>query len=59
MAYAYPEQLMWLADVGDVAGEQGYRLCNLHAARVSPPVGWVLEDRRAPARRLFSVPGVA
>ncbi len=56
MAYAYEEQRLWLADLG--AADHGYGLCERHAARMSPPVGWVLEDRRAPARRLFAVPGV-
>jgi hypothetical protein len=56
MAFAYGERRMWLADL-DTA-DRGYGLCDRHAARMGPPVGWVLEDRRAPARRLFAVPGV-
>jgi hypothetical protein len=56
MTFAYGEQRMWLADLDTT--DLGYRLCDRHAARMSPPVGWVLEDRRAPARRLFAVPGV-
>jgi len=58
MAYVYQDQLMWLCGVGSVIEGTGYGLCDRHADRLSPPVGWVLEDRRTPMR-LFSVPDVA
>ena len=34
----------------------GYAFCAAHAARLSPPIGWTLTDRRKPMARLFAVP---
>lgn len=57
MSFDYASRCMWLSDIdGPLEPGAGYLLCSLHAARLSPPVGWTLIDRRAPMARLFSVP---
>lgn len=45
----------WLHDLTpDAASGPGYPMCERHANGTTPPVGWVLHDRRAPVRALFS-----
>jgi hypothetical protein len=57
MSFDYATRAMWLFDVTtQVEPGSGYPLCSRHAARVSPPVGWTLTDRRSPMARLFAVP---
>lgn len=57
MSFDYPNRQMWLSDLdGPYEPGAGYLLCASHAARLNPPVGWTLTDRRAPMARLFSVP---
>jgi len=41
LAYSYASREVWLSD-----GDGGSALCETHAARMTPPVGWVLHDRR-------------
>jgi hypothetical protein len=44
MSYRYADRLIWLDDLTlEVAG---YPLCNQHANRLTPPLGWMLSDRR-------------
>ncbi len=57
MSFDYPSRLMWLMDIdGPLEPGAGYLYCAHHAARLSPPVGWTLVDRRSPMARLFTVP---
>ncbi len=54
MAFNYPERTVWVGDLpesGPVA--PAYAMCEGHANRVSPPVGWTLTDLRHPVRPLF------
>ena len=54
MAFNYGEQRVWLDDLGeDPDTFAGYPLCDTHASRLSPPVGWMLTDQRALVRPLF------
>ena len=55
MAFAYEAGLIWLEDItSPVVRGAGYALCEAHAGRFTPPVGWTLLDRRGPARPLFA-----
>ena len=57
MGFDYPGRTMWLIDLEEpVDPGAGYPMCASHAGRLSPPVGWILIDRRSPMARLFSVP---
>ncbi len=48
LTYAYERREAWLVDSeGSVAPGTRYPLCTTHADRVTPPVGWVLHDRRS------------
>jgi hypothetical protein len=54
MAYDYGERRVWLDDITEaVVPGLGYPLCGEHAERLTPPMGWTLEDRRRPVRPLF------
>ncbi len=54
MAFNYPEGKVWVDDLaGDGPVTPGYAMCEAHAERVSPPVGWTLTDLRTPVRPLF------
>lgn len=45
----------WLHDLTpDTPSGPGYPMCERHANATKPPVGWVLHDRRAPVRTLFT-----
>ena len=47
LSYAYTSREAWLVDLAAAAGTgTGYPLCGAHAGRTTPPVGWVLHDRR-------------
>jgi hypothetical protein len=54
LSYDYVSREVWLED-GSEPAEPGYGfpLCETHADRLTPPVGWTLEDRRSPVRPLF------
>jgi len=54
MAFNYRERMVWLDDITApvMVGTQ-YALCETHAERLTPPVGWTLVDRRRPVRPLF------
>ena len=54
MSFNYGERTVWLDDLsGPVAPGAQYAMCEMHAERMSPPVGWTLVDRRRPVRPLF------
>lgn len=60
MTYVYAERLIWLGDLdGPIDSGAGYAMCEKHANRLSPPVGWMLNDRRQPIRQLFPTREVA
>jgi hypothetical protein len=55
MAFDYDARLAWLDDLTEpVTPGSGYALCEGHADRFTPPVGWTLLDRRRPVRPLFA-----
>lgn len=38
----------------EAAAVPGYPMCERHAGATTPPVGWVLHDRRSAVRPLFT-----
>lgn len=54
MSFHYSEQTLWLDDLKEptVPG-RGYAMCEEHAGRMTPPVGWTMVDRRREVRPLF------
>ncbi len=60
MAFAYEARLIWLEDLSEptIPG-LGYAMCESHADRLTPPVGWSLHDRRRADRPLFAALEVA
>lgn len=46
LTYQYGRALVWLDDLTDERDPHAYDLCDRHAARLSVPNGWRLEDRR-------------
>ena len=55
MTFNYDEATIWLDDLEEpVPAGEGYPMCEGHAGRLTPPVGWTLVDRRQPVRPLFS-----
>lgn len=56
MSFEYATARIWLDDAGDdVAPGAGYAMCERHAGAMNGPVGWTVDDRRSPMRRLFAV----
>lgn len=54
MSFNYDTQTVWLADLTrPVTPGAEYAMCETHAERLTPPVGWTLVDRRQPVRPLF------
>lgn len=54
MSFAYVDRAVWLDDlVEPVVPGSAYAMCEKHAGRLTPPVGWTLVDRRTAARPLF------
>lgn len=60
MAFNYGDRTIWLDDLREptIPGA-GYAMCEDHAGRMTPPVGWTLIDRRQPVRPLFTAVQVA
>jgi hypothetical protein len=55
MSFRYDESTIWLLDLtAPVTPGTGYAMCEEHAGRLTPPVGWTLVDRRRPVRPLFA-----
>jgi hypothetical protein len=50
LTFAYAARESWLADLESRPAPAGIALCDRHADAITPPVGWVLHDRRAPLR---------
>jgi hypothetical protein len=46
LTYQYARQLVWLDPLVAERDPHAYDLCDRHAARVSVPNGWRLDDRR-------------
>ena len=54
MSFAYFDRRVWLDDLaGPIHPGAGYAMCETHAGRMTPPVGWTLIDRRSTDRPLF------
>ena len=54
MVFNYTERQVWLDDLVDPETMvHGYPLCDTHADRFTPPMGWRLSDLRQPVRPLF------
>lgn len=51
LTYQYGRSLVWLDDLTPERDPHSYDLCHRHAARLSVPNGWRLDDRRV--RREF------
>jgi hypothetical protein len=47
LTYQYGRSLVWLDDLAAERDPHSYDLCHRHAARLSVPNGWRLDDRRA------------
>ncbi len=56
LTYQYGRSLVWLDELAVERDPHGYDLCERHAARLSVPNGWRLEDRRQ-AGHLFAMAG--
>jgi hypothetical protein len=55
LSYQYQLALVWMDDLSADRDPHNYDLCERHAARLSVPNGWRLEDRRR--QRLLVLPG--
>lgn len=55
LSYQYQLALVWMDDLAAERDPHNYDLCERHAARLSVPNGWRLEDRRR--QRLLVLPG--
>ena len=53
LTYQYGRALVWIDDLADERDPHSYDLCSRHAARLSVPNGWRLDDRRV-SRELVS-----
>jgi hypothetical protein len=54
LSYQYGRAMVWMDDLSGERDPHQYDLCDRHAARLSVPNGWRLEDRRS--RRLLVLP---
>lgn len=56
MSYNYTAGEVWIDDHPElVEPGTGYTMCERHADKISPPLGWVLTDRRSPVRLVVTV----
>jgi hypothetical protein len=46
LSYHYGRSQVWLDELWDERDPHAYDLCERHAARLSVPTGWTLDDRR-------------
>ena len=46
LTYDYANAMAWLDPLHEERDPHAYDLCERHAARLSPPQGWQLRDRR-------------
>ncbi len=49
LAYDYRGQTVWVDPLAEEPHPMTHDLCSRHADRLSVPVGWTLDDRRADA----------
>jgi hypothetical protein len=55
MSFNYGDRHIWLDDmIEPVTTGRGFAMCQEHAGRLTPPVGWTLSDRRMQVPRLFA-----
>ena len=55
MSFLYLDRTVWLDDLTEsVEPGVAYPMCEDHAGRMTPPVGWTLVDRRTAVRPLFA-----
>jgi len=47
LSYQYARSIVWLDELSAERDPHSYDLCQRHAARLSVPNGWRLEDRRS------------
>jgi hypothetical protein len=47
LTYHYARGAVWIDDLTAEREPHGYDLCERHAARISVPHGWRLDDRRS------------
>ena len=48
MTYHYASRTVWLDNLDEEPEPGDHDLCAAHAARLGPPAGWALDDRRTP-----------
>jgi hypothetical protein len=54
MYFSYPDRTVWLSDLTEAPPPGAYAMCEDHAGRLTPPVGWALVDKRTAPRPLFA-----
>ncbi len=55
LAFDYDRKATWLFDFeAETPRRGGHPLCERHANRFTPPLGWALDDRRRDMRTLFA-----
>ena len=53
MSYEYESQQVWVGELtAPIEPGAAYAMCEQHADRLTPPVGWTLTDSRTAARSL-------
>jgi hypothetical protein len=57
LTYQYQRSTVWIDDLTAEREPYGYDLCERHAARISVPHGWHLDDRRLPIDELDRLAG--
>lgn len=55
LTYHYGRSQAWLDHLSAERDPHAYDLCNRHAARLSVPSGWSLDDRRVGRHTLIAV----
>jgi hypothetical protein len=54
LSYQYARSIVWLDDLSADRDPHNYDLCQRHAARLSVPNGWRMEDRRTRHRLVYA-----
>lgn len=54
LSYQYARSIVWLDELSTERDPHSYDLCQRHAARLSVPNGWRLEDRRSRRELVYS-----
>lgn len=55
LTYHYARGHAWIDELAPERDPHGYDLCPRHAARVTAPHGWTLEDRRVPSATVHTL----